>query len=102
MSEIVCDKTMVGGQPTLKGTRLTVHNIVYGVYIDGKDYMTDHELTSEDVMAAITYCTALECENNPYGRFCEHCILDKTWDVEPGDSKVAGWIYAKAILYPPK
>lgn len=98
---------MVGGQPTLKGTRLTVHNIVYGVYIDGKDYMTDHELTSEDVFAAIKYCIGLECENNPHKRFCEGCLMADIQAHEndpsyPVPKKPVGWVYAKGILYPRK
>ena len=103
-SLIVCNKDIVGGQPTLKGTRLTVFNIVFGVFTDGKDYLTDHELKGDDVFAAIKYCISLECENNPHKRFCENCIMEdiqaneKNSDFRVPEKKIVGWAYAKGIL----
>ncbi len=63
------------GQPRLAGTRLTVFNIVYGVHIDGFDvYTSDYELSSADVIKALTYCKDLFCQKDA-GAYCNGCIL---------------------------
>jgi uncharacterized protein (DUF433 family) len=89
LGEIVKDTNMVFGQPTLKGRRLTVSNIVTGIDSDNlESYITDHEISETDAEIAVKYCINRDCTKT-IGKFCEHCILsdaknnelDKGWEI---------------------
>jgi hypothetical protein len=89
MGEIIRDPGMIGGQPTLKGRRLTVSNIVTGIDCDDLEtYITDHEISETDAKMTVEYCMNRHC-TKIIGKFCEHCILsdakntelDKGWEI---------------------
>lgn len=94
MSKIIRDTGIVGGQPTLKGRRLTVHNIVSGIYDEGLNPFTqDRKISLEDAKEAVSYCMNLDCKKTS-GEYCEHCILSNpTIDNELNK----GWEIAKEV-----
>jgi uncharacterized protein (DUF433 family) len=75
MTSIIKHKEICGGQPTLKGTRLRVFDIVWGIFSDGlESYTVDHELSLQSIEHVINYCKELQCQDGVPG-YCEGCIM---------------------------
>jgi uncharacterized protein (DUF433 family) len=68
---------LLNGQPIIQGRRLSVFNVVYGIYLDGlKNYIEDHELSEIEAKHALEYCKELVCQKMINGEnFCDGCIL---------------------------
>jgi uncharacterized protein (DUF433 family) len=85
---IVKDENISFGQPTIKGRRLTVHDIVTGISTDGlKGYSDDQQLSIEECKEAIVYCMNLKCQEQA-GKFCDGCILstiNNGWSFDKDD-----------------
>lgn len=78
---IVKNEQISFGQPTIYGRRLTVHEIVTGVYYDGlEDYLKDFELSIAQVKEGVVYCMNLACQEDKIGKFCNGCILSSLQD----------------------
>ncbi len=68
---------ILGGSPTIKGRRLSVYNLISGLY-DSDNLVTclkDFEINLETVCQAIDYCSKLKCTDKPDLDFCEGCQL---------------------------
>ncbi len=73
---IVKDLRICSGQPTLQGSRLTVYEIVMGVFDDGMfEYAKDHEISIPTIKSTLEYCNNLFCQNDQTGLYCNNCIL---------------------------
>lgn len=82
MSEVNRNPSICFGRPRLEGRRLTVIDVVEGIYREGKDgykiYSKEFEVSNEDMDACLKYCASLECEKQIDGeRFCYRCVLDE-------------------------
>lgn len=66
-------------RPSLIGRRLQVHDVVSGCYYDGEEsYRTDFEVSQQQVLDALNYCSSLKCQENfgPNDQYCVNCQLD--------------------------
>jgi uncharacterized protein (DUF433 family) len=66
-----------GGAPIINGRRITVENVVSGIYYndDIYDYLNDFEISIQTAKQATEYCKTLQCQKEaPYG-YCSNCIL---------------------------
>ena len=101
MSEVNRNPSIYFGRPRLEGRRLTVIDVVEGIYREGKDgykiYSKEFEMRSEDINACLKYCASLECKKKIDGdRFCYRCVLDEEAGIDyneieeitPPDSKI--------------
>ncbi len=69
--------------PSLVGRRLTVYNIVCQVLLEGdiEGHCKEFELKSEQIEAALKYCSNLSCTiDNEQHQFCDGCILREIRD----------------------
>ena len=75
--KIIRDKNMVGGSPTIIGRRLTVFDVISGIFYSESisSWLNEFELDRESAEQAIRYCSKLECINKPTFDFCEGCQL---------------------------
>lgn len=75
---IECNPNVGFGQPTLKGRRLTVYNIVTKLYYeeDVSVILNNYEITFQDARDAVNYCMKLKCkEDDALLQFCDGCLL---------------------------
>jgi uncharacterized protein (DUF433 family) len=117
------------GAPRLEGTRLTCENVVTLVEQLGLRGMLEvhGNLTKEDVVVALDYCSNLKCRAENVENFCEGCVLDTREDLAPSafvqpseldgvdltapghsflgpeseyeeSSPIEGWIHAQRVL----
>jgi len=87
---IECKKDKMFGQPTLKGRRLTVYDIVTKVYFEDSIEMVlaDYEIGITELNTAVNYCRSLSCkEDETLLKFCDGCILRTLQD---------GWNFTKS------
>jgi len=80
MRNIVSKKDIVGGSPTIDGTRLTCQNIVgyfYFMEFSLNEILNFHSnLRSEDIKRALEYCAKRECIKETVLSFCQNCTLN--------------------------
>lgn len=66
-------------QPVIIGRRLTVFNVVSNAFYRDSlsDYLSEFELSVEEVKAAVTYCINKECKimETLQDHYCDGCIL---------------------------
>jgi uncharacterized protein (DUF433 family) len=82
MSQIVRTADTCFGRPRLAGSRLTVIDVVEGIYNEGHNgyriYAADFDLSDDDINACLKYCANLDCQKTAEynSRFCNRCVLD--------------------------
>lgn len=62
-------------QPSLVGRRLTVADVVRGMYFDSPDYAETHNLSKVEVDAVYRYCEIRKCLSEPEINHCDGCLL---------------------------
>ena len=74
---VIRDPKILGGSPTIKGTRFSVHNLVSGLNQEDNslEYLTIHGITLKEAINALNYCIKLKCQKEKKMPFCEHCVL---------------------------
>ena len=91
------------GQPIIQGRRLTVFDVVAGVYYSGlKEYSKDHELDLNQIKEAFSYCCQLKCQDWPSGKFCSGCILstlNEGWNFNKSDYEVSSIGDTKYLIH---
>src|ERR1700755_641192 len=75
-SLIEIDPEVCNGAPKLKNRRLTVYDIVSGIYNEGlESYSEDREISIEEARQAVWYSKNLQCQIDRPVNFCDGCIL---------------------------
>jgi uncharacterized protein (DUF433 family) len=88
---IECKQDRSFGQPTLKGRRLTVYDIVTKIYYEEQIDVAqaDYQITREEAKSAIHYCMKLSCQDDRHlMHFCDGCLLrtlEQGWQFKRGD-----------------
>ena len=88
---IECNLKINFGQPTLKGRRLTVYDIVTKIYYDKvmEETLSDYEISLRDAKDAIKYCMNLQCKKDRnLINYCDGCLLrtiQDGWDFKIED-----------------
>ena len=83
MSEVVRNPLVCWNRPILDSTRLTVLDIVKGIFREGKNgheiYGSAFDVSAEDIHKCLTYCASLACKNtqDSSSKFCYRCTLDQ-------------------------
>lgn len=64
MDNIVINPLISAGAPTIRGRRLTVHNVVTKIYYEDslKTALEDYEITLDEAKDAVNYCSKLKCQ----------------------------------------
>lgn len=78
MKNIVINKQISSGAPTIQGRRLTVYNVVTKIYYEDslKTALEDSEISIDEAKDAVNYCSSLKCQEDPdLIKFCSGCIL---------------------------
>ncbi|MCC6582769.1 MAG: DUF433 domain-containing protein [Chitinophagales bacterium] len=89
---IVRDSEYCSGAPRVKGTRLTVCNVILGLinYDSIEAYANTYNINNDAVIEAINYCKDLGClidaDKNRECNFCCNCSLRQFTD--PDDSEI--------------
>jgi hypothetical protein len=90
-------------QPKIIGRRLTVFDVVYGIYKEGlNDYMEAFELDRDIVKDAANYCASLECQKDKNGNFCNGCVLNSLkngWKVDKDEFKEISIDNEKVLIH---
>jgi uncharacterized protein (DUF433 family) len=87
---IEIDPRVCNGAPKLKGRRLTVYDVVSGIFNEGLDvYLSDKEISIEEASQAILYSKNLQCQIEAPNNFCDGCILRTIKD---------GWKFSREEL----
>ena len=90
MSNIVINPLISSGAPTIKGRRLTVHNVVTQIYYEDslETALNVYEITLDEAKDAVNYCSTLKCqEDSELIKFCSNCILRSLQDEWKFDKK---------------
>jgi len=104
MTYIERNKLRGFGQPVIVGGRLTVFSVISYVSdpeIGINDFLSDFDMTIEELRAALLYCKNRECQHisNPSDQYCDGCILRSIgagWKSVKGDyDEVDGISYSK-------
>lgn len=75
---IECNPLKGFGQPTLRGRRLTVFDIVTKIYYepDISVALEDYGIAKKEALAAIIYCKNLHCQKDTsLIHYCDGCLL---------------------------
>ncbi len=74
---ISSDEKILSGRPHIKGRRLSVLDVILGLYFSEnvEDYNSSMDLTDSELSDTINYCNSLSCIKNQVILFCEKCIL---------------------------
>lgn len=75
---IEVDKDIKFGEPRVINTRLSVLDVVLGIYFDDfQSYLDDHELSNETGIKVLEYCSAKECLRSGVIKFCDKCVFGR-------------------------
>jgi len=76
VNEIISTQDTCWGAPRLNGRRLTVFDVVSGVYVSKSisAYVNEFGLKIEDVLTALKYCSEQFCKERSLN-FCSGCVL---------------------------
>jgi len=75
---IGCNKEHNFGQPSLKGRRLCVYDIITKIYYENNLNIAieDYQITLLEAKAAIKYCMNLSCQKDQdLAHYCHGCLL---------------------------
>jgi uncharacterized protein (DUF433 family) len=87
---IEIDPRVCNGAPKIKGRRLTVYDVVSGIFNEGLDvYLSDREISIAEASQAILYSRNLQCQIDAPQNFCSGCILRTIKD---------GWKFSREEL----
>ena len=96
---------LCGGGPTLKGHRITVHNLVADLHVNGitldqwlADYQARQWISADELHRAVEFCANLSCKEA--ASFCSNCTLSEPSPHDDPDhgSETDGWTMARETL----
>jgi uncharacterized protein (DUF433 family) len=78
MDNIIINKEVASGAPTVMNRRLTVFNVISKIYYEDTlvSALEDYEISVDIAKDAVRYCSGLKCQRDPnLIKFCSGCIL---------------------------
>lgn len=84
---IVSTNETCWGAPRLEGRRLTVADVVLGIYYSDniKDYTLDFEISHDEAILALKYCAQQKCKTKALN-YCDKCLLRFVKDLGQDDN----------------